>query len=87
MLNCIIETFPYIICYKQSKKNVVADTLSRRYVLISILNAKLLGFKDIKELYPDDRDFNVEYQACEKTAVGKYFKYDGYLFRENKLCV
>ena len=70
-----IGTFPY-----------VANALSRRYVLISTLNAKLLGFEHIKELYADDHDFSVEYQACEKTTVGKYFKYDGYLFRENKLC-
>ncbi|KAH9698118.1 hypothetical protein KPL71_023889 [Citrus sinensis] len=57
------------------------------YVLISTLNAKLLGFEHIKELYADDHDFSVEYQACEKTVVGKYFRHDGYVFRENKLCV
>ncbi|KAH9724612.1 Endonuclease [Citrus sinensis] len=64
-----IETFPYVIRYKQGKENIVADALSRRYVLISTLNAKLLGFEHIKELYADDHDFSVEYQACEKTVV------------------
>ncbi|KAH9697902.1 Endonuclease [Citrus sinensis] len=82
-----IQTFPYVIRYKQGKENIVADALSRRYVLISTLNAKLLGFEHIKELYASDHDFSVEYQACEKTVVGKYFRHDGYLFRENKLCV
>ena len=82
-----IETFPYVIRYKQGNKNIVAYVLSRRYVLISTLNAKLLGFEHIKELYANDHDFNVEYQACERTAVGKYFRHDGYLFRENKLYV
>ncbi|KAH9658312.1 hypothetical protein KPL70_023438 [Citrus sinensis] len=57
------------------------------YVLISTLNGKLLGFEHIKELYVDDHDFSVEYQACEKIVVAKYFRHDGYLFRENKLCV
>ena len=38
-------------------------------------------------MYADDHDFSVEYQACEKTVVGKYFRHDGYLFRENKLRV
>ena len=42
------------------------------YVLISTLNAKLLGYKHIKELYADDHDFSVEYQACEKTTVLTY---------------
>ncbi|KAH9716750.1 hypothetical protein KPL71_021566 [Citrus sinensis] len=40
-----------------------------RYVLMSTLNAKLLGFEHIKELYAHDHDFSVEYQACEKTVV------------------
>ena len=38
-----VETFPYVIRYKQGKENIVADALSRRYVLISTLDAKLLG--------------------------------------------
>ena len=82
-----IETFPYVIRYKQGKENIVADALSRRYALISILDAKLLGFEHIKELYPMDQDFCDEFQACEKKAVGKYFRHKGFLFRENKLCV
>ncbi|KAH9649251.1 hypothetical protein KPL70_025912 [Citrus sinensis] len=48
-----IETFSYVIRYKQGKENIVADALSH-----------------IKELYADDHDFSVEYQACEKTVVG-----------------
>ncbi|KAH9792663.1 hypothetical protein KPL71_004221 [Citrus sinensis] len=82
-----IYTFPYVIRYQEGKENVVAYALSRRYVLISTFNAKLLGFENIKELYTDDHDFSVEYQACEKITIGKYFRHDGYLFWENKLCV
>jgi hypothetical protein len=79
--------FPYVIRYKQGKENVVADTLSRRYVLLSTLDAKLLGFQQIKELYTIDNDFCEEYKLCEKSANGKYFRHDGFLFHENKLCV
>ena len=82
-----IEAFPYVIRYKQGKENVAADALSRRYALISTLDAKLLGFEHIKDLYADDRDFSAEHQACEKFASGKYFRHEGYLFRENTLCV
>jgi hypothetical protein len=49
-----IETFPYVIKYKQGKENIVADALSRRYVLLSTLEARFLGFQHIKELYKDD---------------------------------
>ncbi|KAH9657916.1 Endonuclease [Citrus sinensis] len=81
-----IEPFPYVIKYKQGKENVVADALSRRYALISTLNAKLLGFEYIKELYVNDPDFANVFNACEKVAFGKFYRHDGLLFRENKLC-
>jgi hypothetical protein len=37
----------------------VADALSRKYALVSTLNAKLLGFEYIKEFYASDDDFQV----------------------------
>jgi hypothetical protein len=82
-----IETFPYVIKYKQGKENIVADALSRRYALISTLNAKLLGFEYVKELCVNDDDFASVFAACEKAAFGKFYKLDGYLFRENRLRV
>jgi hypothetical protein len=51
------------------------------------LDAKLLGFEYIKELYAEDHEFREEYRACKKIASGKFFRLDGFLFRENKLCV
>ena len=66
---------------------MVADALSRRYALLSTLDAKLLGFEHIKNLYVDDHEFYEEYWACEKNAYGKFFRHDGFLYRENKLCV
>jgi len=80
-----IEIFPYMIKYKQGQENVVADALSRRYVLLNTLNTKLLGFKYIKELYLDDHDFRAIYDTCKVSAKDKYFRHDGFLFKENKL--
>ena len=77
-----VETFPYVIRYKQGKENIVADALSRRYVLISTLDAKLLGFEHIKLLSRSE-----EYASCEKAAYDKFFRHEGFLFRENKLCI
>uniref|UniRef100_A0A2N9I0D3 Integrase catalytic domain-containing protein n=1 Tax=Fagus sylvatica TaxID=28930 RepID=A0A2N9I0D3_FAGSY len=82
-----IETFPYVIRYKQGKENIVADALSRRYVLLTSMSAKLLGFEYVKDMYADDTDFSDVYKACDKTAFGKFYKHDGYLFKESKLCV
>ena len=76
-----------MIKYKQGKENVVANALSHMYALIATLDAKLLGFECIKELYVDDDDFRDIFNACEKMAFDKYFKHNGFLIRENKLCV
>ena len=82
-----IETFPYVIKYKQGKENIAAGALSRRYALVSTLNAKLLGFEYVKELYANDNDFASVYGAYEKAAFDKFYRLNGYLFRENRLCV
>ena len=65
----------------------MADALSRKYAFVSSLNAKLLGFEYVKELYANDDDFASVYGACEKAAFGKFYRLDGYLFRKNMLCV
>ncbi|KAH9769539.1 Endonuclease [Citrus sinensis] len=54
----------------QGKENAVDDALSRRYALISTLNAKLLGFEYIKELYVNNPDFANVFNACEKVSFG-----------------
>ena len=82
-----IETFPYVIRYRQGKENVVADALSQKYALLSTLDIKLLGFEYIKDLYAHDSDFGNVFNACEKVAFGKFYRHNQFLFRENKLCV
>ena len=56
-----IETFPYIIKYNKGKDNVVADSLSKRHVLLTTLDSRVLGSVYIKELYEQDIDFKTIY--------------------------
>ena len=51
------------------------------------LDAKILGFECIKDFYIGDFDFSNVFNAFEKVVFGKFFGYNGFLFRENKLCV
>ncbi|XP_070005302.1 uncharacterized protein, partial [Nicotiana sylvestris] len=82
-----IETFPYVISYKQGKENVVADALSRRYVLVSTLTSKLMGFDQIKGLYANDVDFGKNFADCKLSPFERFNLQDGFLFKENKLCI
>ncbi|CAA7047608.1 unnamed protein product [Microthlaspi erraticum] len=83
----VIHTDHESLKHLKGKDNVVADALSRRYTLLSTLDAKLLGFEQIKELYETDPDFAETYQSCAKFASGRYVRQDGFLFYENRLCV
>ena len=74
-----VESFPYVIKYKTGKTNIVADALSRRYALTTLLDAKLLGFDLIKELYDTDSDFFAIYASCVKSGQDKFFNHDGFL--------
>ena len=35
----------------------------------------------------DDTDFKDIYRCCEKSGHGKFYRHEGFLFRENRLCV
>ncbi|XP_012472378.1 uncharacterized protein LOC105789551 [Gossypium raimondii] len=82
-----LESFPYVIQYKNGKDNIVANALSRRYTLLSVLDSKLLGFSLLKDLYAHDDDFGEIFVACENAAVEKFYRYEGFLFKEGKLCI
>lgn len=74
-----IVKFPYVICYKKGKENMVADALSRRYTPLSILNAKLLGF---------DENFGESFVACKMVLLESLiFMMDFCFERENCVCL
>ncbi|XP_062164968.1 uncharacterized protein LOC133871554 [Alnus glutinosa] len=52
----------------QGKENIDADSLSQRYILLTSLSAKILGFEYVKDVYANDADFSNVYIACDKTA-------------------
>ena len=45
------------------------DALSRRYALVSTLNAKLLGFEYVKELYTNDDDLLVYMELVRRQRL------------------
>jgi hypothetical protein len=51
------------------------------------MNTRLLGFEYVKESYDNDSDLAEIYNTCGHSAFGKFYLMDGYLFKENRLCV
>lgn len=83
-----METFPYVVKHKKGKDNMVVDVLSRRYVLLTQCDTKILGFVMIKELYASDPHFAEIYETCmSKKEFNTYFIDDGFLFKVGKLCI
>ncbi|RDX67509.1 Retrovirus-related Pol polyprotein from transposon 17.6, partial [Mucuna pruriens] len=82
-----LEQFPYVIKHKQGKMNVMVDALSRRHVLIAMLERKMLRLDCINELYKKDIDFSEPFSKSANSAFHDYFWHDGFLFKDKKLCV
>jgi len=69
----ISPTISFTCKHKDGIKNVVANTLSRRYTLLSTLKAK--EDEDFEEIIANPKDHE------------SYTLQDGFLFKHNKLCV
>jgi hypothetical protein len=83
-----IESFPYVVKYKNGKDNVVADALSRCHALLTQLDAKIFGLESIKDLYATDSYFVEPFSKCCAGKVWeKFHLHEGFLFRANKLCI
>jgi hypothetical protein len=83
-----IESFSYIIKHKKGKDNMIADTLSRCYTMLSQLSHKIFSLETIKGLYATDLDFKDAFENCrEGRTWQKFLLRKGLLYRANKLCV
>ena len=41
----------------------------------------------MKDLFIEDFDFDQVYVLCEHLAFDKFYRIDGYIFKEKRLCV
>ncbi|XP_033131673.1 uncharacterized protein LOC117126753 [Brassica rapa] len=82
-----VETFPYVINYKKGEDNMVVDALSRRHTLITTIEAKIMGFEQLKMFYATDPVFAELYSNSTKGAVGPFYQNDGFFFKEKRLCI
>ncbi|GJW59086.1 RNA-directed DNA polymerase [Tanacetum coccineum] len=67
--------------------NTVADALSRRHSLLTSIRLQVHGFDVFQHLYIDDPDFASAWKGCPAPPFHKFIKHDGFLFKNNRLCV
>lgn len=83
-----IETFPYVIKYKQGKENIMANALSTRYALLTSLQTNLIGFELLKGLYVNDYDFSQVWNACDNMHLVIFIGMKGFYLRKiNYVCL
>ena len=82
-----LQSFSFVSAYKQGSSNVVADALSRRHYLLSILDARVLGFQLMRQYYNEDDKLWEIMKKCSRGAYEDYSVHDGFLFKGAKLCI
>jgi len=76
-----------MLSIKSGQLNKGADALSRRYLILSTLESKVLGFECIKGMYAQDEDFKEILEKCSEHAYGLFHLEDDFLFKGTRLCM
>jgi len=75
-----------MIHHKSGQMNKGADALSRRYLLLSVLETKVLGFEVIKGMYANDEDLKEIFVKSSSHPHGPFHVQEGFLFKGTRLC-
>ena len=85
-----LQSYNFVIKHKPGEDNRVADALSRKNHLLSIISPQIIGLDKIKEIYDNCKDFKNIYNEIlnGNTLNHNDFQiHDGYLFKDNRLCI
>ena len=73
--------------HRSGRSNRVVDALSRRQLLLTVMQVEVVGFDELKDLYPKDPNFAEAWKACiepiivDRTRWLDYLIQDGMLFK------
>ena len=83
-----LQKFSYVFHHKAGHQNLVADALSRRSSLLSLLKTEVIGFECLLEVYAGDPEFGEIWQKCgNRQVIPNFHIHQGYLFKRNQLCI
>ncbi|GKA54703.1 putative CCCH-type zinc finger family protein [Tanacetum coccineum] len=83
----LMQSYSFSIKHKAGTLNKVADALSYRHALLSVMQVQAAWFEIFKELYVDDSDFAGIWEKCQKQPFQSFVIQDGFLFKSNRLCI
>eukprot|EP00253_Pinus_taeda_P015626 PITA_15626 len=82
-----LQSFTFMLKHISGQANKVADSLSRRALLLQESRIQVMGFEHLKDLYQTDTDFKEAFEACQNPVLrntSPWFEYnlqEGLLFR------
>ena len=83
----LLQIYTFVLKHRSGRSNKVANALSRRKNLLIEMNIEVVGFNELKSLYPKDLDFVEDWKAClepvtlDRTRWLDFLIQDGMLFR------
>ena len=82
-----VDPILFLSKHKSRKLNQVADALSRRHSLLNTMEVRVLGFEVLKELYKNDPNFGNVWENCSNGSFNHFLVQEGFLFKNNRLCI
>ena len=85
-----LQDYTFVIHHKKGKDNVVADALSRRVYLLTLVRVQVTRFESLKDSYPTCPNFGPIVHALELGTSHEHRDYlltEGYLFFRNRMCI
>ena len=85
-----LQAYTFILKHRMGVENQAADALSQRVSRLSTISIEVVEFEKLKEDYVECLDFKDVYSLLQQGPSREYSDYilqDGYLFRNNKLCI
>ena len=82
-----METFSYVIKYKQGKDNTVAHVLSKRYDLFTSLTEKFLELSILLNYMEMTKTLELFMHLVQKKMVDEYYVFHNFLITKSMLCI
>ena len=74
-----LQSYTFVLKHRSGRSNRVVDALSRRKLLLTTMQVEVVGFEELKNLYPEDPDFYEAWKACKEPVAIDRTKWLDYL--------